>query len=83
MYVGTSIFMIALGAILKYAVTFSVAGIDIHAAGAILIVAGVIGLLVSLFMEFAYARRGPRDVEVVREREPYAREREPYVRDRY
>jgi hypothetical protein len=75
MYIGTSVFMIALGAILKYAVTFTVAGISIQTAGTILIVAGVIGLIVSLLMEFAYARRGPRDVEVVRERDPYVRER--------
>ena len=68
--------MIALGAILKYAVTFTVAGISIQTCGVILMIAGVVGLLVSLFMEFAYAdRRGPRDVEVVREREPYVRER--------
>ena len=75
MYIGTSVFMIALGAILKYAVTFSIAGISIQTAGVILMVAGVVGLVVSLFMEFAYARRGPRDVEVVREREPVVRER--------
>jgi hypothetical protein len=83
MYIGTSIFMIALGAILKYAVTFTLAGINIQTVGVILIVAGVIGLIISLLMEFAYARRGPRDVEVVREREPVVREREPVVRDRY
>jgi hypothetical protein len=35
----------------------------------------VIGLLVSLFMEFAYARRSPRDGEVVRERDRLVRER--------
>ena len=70
--------MIALGAILKYAVTFSVAGIRIHTIGTILIVAGVVSLIVSLLMEFAYARRGPRDVEVVREREPLMRDRDRY-----
>ena len=76
MYIGTSVFLIALGAILKYAVTLTVAGLNIQTAGVILMVAGVIGLVVSLFMEFAYAgRRGPRDVEVVREREPVVRER--------
>ena len=76
MYIGSSVFMIALGAILKYAVTFTVAGIRIETVGVILMVAGVIGLIASLFMEFAYAgRRGPREVEVVREREPVVRER--------
>ena len=76
MYIGTSVFLIALGAILKYALTLTVAGLNIQTAGVILFVAGAIGLLVSLFMEFAYAgRRGARDVEVVREREPVVRER--------
>ena len=36
-------------------------------------VAGVIGLIASLFIEFAYS--GRRDLEVVREREPVVRER--------
>ena len=74
MYIGTSLFMIALGAILKYAVTASVAGFSIQTAGVILIVAGIVGLIVSLMLE-ASARRGPRDREVVREREPVVRER--------
>jgi len=74
MYIGTSIFMIALGAILKYAVTATVAGFEIQTAGVILIVVGVVGLIVSLFLDFA-DRRGPRDVDVVREREPVVRER--------
>jgi len=77
MYIGTSIFMIALGAILKFAVTATVAGFDIQTAGVILIVAGIVGLLVSLFLEAsARERRAPREVEVVREREPDPRERE-------
>ncbi len=76
MYIGTSIFMIALGAILKFAVTATVAGFSIQTAGVILMVAGVVGLLISLFLYVSDAdRRGPREVEVVREREPGPRER--------
>ncbi|MBA3299497.1 MAG: hypothetical protein H0U24_05385 [Thermoleophilaceae bacterium] len=75
MYIGSSIFMIALGAILKFAVTATVAGFNIQTAGVILIVAGIIGLVVSLIMMASADRRGARDVEVVREREPVARER--------
>ncbi len=74
MYIGSSIFMIALGAILKFAVTATVAGFSIQTAGVILIVAGIVGLIVSLMLE-ASARRGPRDREVVHEREPVVRER--------
>ncbi len=69
--------MIALGAILKYAVTATVAGFSIQTAGVILMVAGIVGLVVSLFLHFSQeGRRGPRDeVDVVREREPATRER--------
>jgi hypothetical protein len=58
MSIGTSIFLIALGAILHYAVTATVAGIDIQTAGTILIVVGVIGLIVSLAYMASWRRRG-------------------------
>ncbi len=72
MYIGTSIFMITLGAIFKYAVTASVAGINIETAGLILMIAGIIGLLVSLFLAIS-ARDRRRDVVV--EDRPVVRER--------
>jgi hypothetical protein len=50
MTIGTSIFLIALGAILKYAVTATVAGISIQTAGLILMIAGAIGLVIGLFL---------------------------------
>jgi hypothetical protein len=50
MTIGTSLFLIAVGAILRYAVTATVAGIDIQTAGLILIVIGVVGLAIGLFM---------------------------------
>ena len=76
MYIGTSVFMIAFGAILKYAVSFTIASISIQTVGVILMVAGVIGLIASVIIEFAYAgRSGPREREIVREREPVVRER--------
>ena len=50
MTIGTSLFLIAVGAILRYAVTATVAGIDIHTAGLILMVIGVVGLVIGLFM---------------------------------
>jgi hypothetical protein len=45
MTIGTSMFLIAIGAILKYAITESVAGINVQTAGVILIVVGAAGLL--------------------------------------
>jgi heme/copper-type cytochrome/quinol oxidase subunit 2 len=50
MTIGSSLFLIAVGAILKYAVTASVSGIDLHVVGVILMVAGAIGLVLGLFM---------------------------------
>jgi hypothetical protein len=53
MSIGVSIFLMAFGAILRYAVTDNVSGIDIPTVGTILMVAGVIGLLASLALAFA------------------------------
>lgn len=61
MYIGTSIFLIAVGAILAFAVTARVAGIDIDTAGVILMIVGGIGLVISLFELVAWSdrRRAP------------------------
>jgi hypothetical protein len=48
MGVGVSIFLIAVGAILTWAVTIQTEGIDINMVGVILMVVGIIGLLLSL-----------------------------------
>jgi hypothetical protein len=45
---GVSIFLIAIGAILAFAVNASVSGVDIQAVGWILLVVGVIGLVLSM-----------------------------------
>ena len=68
MYIGTSIFLIALGAVLKYAVTATVAGINIQTAGLILMIVGVIGLVISLFFMTAWSDRRRRGDAVVEER---------------
>ena len=60
MAIGTSIFLIAVGAILRYAVNVSVEGIEIDTVGLILMVVGAIGLLISLFMIFAARDDQPR-----------------------
>jgi hypothetical protein len=63
MTIGGALLLIALGAILHYAVTATVAGVDIQTVGTILLVVGVVGLILGLWLEFG---RGPRD----RYREP-------------
>lgn len=57
---GTSLVLIAVGAILAWAVSYSVAGIDIRAVGAILIVVGALGLLMSLLFWTSFAPFGRR-----------------------
>jgi hypothetical protein len=47
--IGFGIFLVALGAILRYAVTAELAGIDIGTVGVILMVAGAVLFLLSLF----------------------------------
>jgi hypothetical protein len=59
MTIGGSIFLIAVGAILKFAVTATVAGIDIQVVGVILMVAGALGLVLGLFMMANANKQGP------------------------
>lgn len=58
MTTATSLFLIAAGAILAFAVSFTVAGIDIRTMGIILIVVGSIGLVVSFATIAGYAPWG-------------------------
>ncbi len=53
MTIGLSLLTIAVGAILKYAVTAHVAGVNIAIVGVILMVIGVIGLCISLWLMFS------------------------------
>ena len=63
MATGSSIFLIALGAILTFAVDAEVSGLDINVVGVILMVAGVIGVLISLlWIDRATAPRGERRI---------------------
>ncbi|MFT4050145.1 MAG: DUF6458 family protein [Solirubrobacterales bacterium] len=61
MTIGASIFLIAVGAILKFAVTATVAGIDIQVVGVILMVAGALGLILGLFMMAQGNKQPPND----------------------
>ena len=52
MGIGTSIFLIATGAILRYAVTATVSGVELQTVGLILMIVGIIGLVISLAVMF-------------------------------
>jgi Zn-dependent protease with chaperone function len=57
MTIGTSILLIAIGAVLKWAVTAHTNGFNIQTAGIVLLIVGVIGLILSLLYTFAWSRR--------------------------
>ena len=65
MGIGTSIFLLAVGAILAFAVTDAISGVDLTVVGYILMAAGALGLLISMLI----AGRAPRDRVVTRERD--------------
>jgi len=72
MPLGTSILLIAVGAILRYAVTATVSGINITTGGLILIIVGVIGSVLSLMYMFIWSpRRGGVTRDRIVERDPY------------
>jgi hypothetical protein len=72
MTTGTSLFFIAVGAILRYAVTTTVSGVSLQSVGLILMIIGVAGLVLSLFYMLAWSpRRGAVVRDRVIEREPY------------
>lgn len=70
---GTSIFLIAVGAVLRYAVTAHVSGVSLTTVGLILMIVGAAGLVLSLLYLLTAGSRRTRGVERERivEREPY------------
>jgi Domain of unknown function (DUF6458) len=50
--IGAAMLLIAVGAILKWAVTAHVSGFDIQTAGTIIFVVGVVGLILALAYTF-------------------------------
>ena len=72
MGIGTSIFLIALGAILYFAVNVDISGLELSTVGLILMIVGIIGLLISLYLMSVASRRGvAADRPVARERDIY------------
>jgi sulfite exporter TauE/SafE len=79
MGLGTSLFLIAAGAVLRFAITVTTKSVNIQTIGVILMIVGGIGLIISVFwMVMSTDRRpAPREDEVP----PRTRVRDP--RDRY
>jgi hypothetical protein len=70
--IGTSIFLIAVGAILYFAVNADISGLEISTVGLILMVVGILGLIISfVLMSQANRRAAPGEGPVARERDIY------------
>jgi hypothetical protein len=60
MTIGSSLFLIAVGAILRYAVTRETwNAINIHTVGLILMIVGIAGLLLGIYLYVVRGRRDP------------------------
>jgi len=70
MGIGVSIFLIAVGAILAFAVEYEVGGVDIQVIGFILMAVGLIGLIMTAFIFGPRSRTAGRG-DVVEERRTY------------
>ncbi len=69
MGIGVSIFLLAIGAILAFAVNTTAEGIDLDTVGVILMVVGGIGLLFSMLFWSSWAPSRREERVVTRERE--------------
>lgn len=82
MRIGASIFLIAVGAILAFAVHVHTTGFDVTTVGAILMVVGAVGLVLTLSLwnrrQRTVIRRGPMG-EVVEERHVYDYDEPPQI----
>jgi hypothetical protein len=70
MGIGVSLILIAVGAVLTWAVDATVSGVDINAIGVILMIVGAVGLLLSMLFwsswgGFGAARGGGRRVPTI------------------
>jgi hypothetical protein len=68
MTIAGAIFLIAVGAILRYATNLHVQGVSIDTVGLILMIAGVAGLILSFFQESIWSDRARRREALVEER---------------
>jgi hypothetical protein len=79
MTIAAAIFLIAVGAILRYATNIHVQGVSVDTVGLILMIAGAAGLILSFFQEAIWSDRRRRREALVEERaaQPVAREELP------
>jgi Domain of unknown function (DUF6458) len=81
MGIGVSLILVAVGAILTWAVTADVSGVDLTTVGVILMVVGIVGFLLSLVFWSSWggpAGVGRRRETIVEEGPPATTERRSY-----
>ena len=69
MYIGSSLFLIAVGAVLRWAVTWHVSGFNIQLTGLIVFLVGILGLVITLILWTTRRSRGSRRDDVVSPRD--------------
>jgi hypothetical protein len=78
MGIGTGIFLFAVGAILRFAVSVQVTGFNLHTIGVVLMFVGALGIVLSMFFWQSWGgfHRGGRRSTVVSEQDTIVRDRE-------
>jgi hypothetical protein len=66
MTIGAAIVLIAVGAVMKWAVTAHVNGFDIQTAGMVIFIVGLVGLGLAILYTFVWARDERYDTNVRR-----------------
>jgi hypothetical protein len=61
MTIGAAIILIAIGAVLKWAVTAHVSGFDIQTAGTVVFIVGLAGLVLAVLYTFMWSQRARYD----------------------
>ena len=69
MGIGGSLFLVAIGAILAFAVEVDTEGFNLNTIGIILMIVGVVGVLLSLMFWSSWGGFGRTDRTVIRDRE--------------
>jgi hypothetical protein len=77
MSIGTSLLLIAVGAVLRFAVSVSTHGFNIHTVGVILMIVGGVGLIISLLWMMVWRERGASRPRYVERRDSVGREAPP------
>jgi hypothetical protein len=84
MTIAGAVFLIAVGAILKFATNFHVQGVSVDTVGVILMIAGAAGLLLSFFQEAIWSdRTRRREVAATEQRDALATQERRDLPPRY